>query len=66
MPHHRIVPQGRGDTDPHNEELPVNLDDGCVVLDVLQPEWDVLIEIQEALCSSRGDTQMCERSSRLQ
>ena len=45
-----------GDTDPHDEELPVDLDDGCVVLDVLRPEWDVLIEIQEALRSLPGVT----------
>lgn len=38
-----------GDSDPQEEELPVDLDHGEVVLDCLRPDWDVLIEIQSAL-----------------
>jgi hypothetical protein len=38
------------------KSCPSDLDDGCVVLDVLRPEWDVLIEIQEALRSLPGVT----------
>ncbi|KAI2494417.1 hypothetical protein MHU86_20100 [Fragilaria crotonensis] len=38
-----------GDSDPQEEELPVDLDNGEVVLDCLRPDWDVLIEIQSAL-----------------
>lgn len=45
-----------GDSDPQEEELPVDLDHGRVVLDALQPEWDVLVEIQEALRSLPGVT----------
>lgn len=45
-----------GDPDPQEEDLPVDLDDGRVVLDVLRPEWDVLIEIQDALSSLPGVT----------
>ncbi len=45
-----------GDSDPQEEELPVDLDHGRVVLDALRPEWDVLVEIQEALRSLPGVT----------
>ena len=37
-----------GNHDPQAVETPVDLDMGHVVLDVLCPEWDVLIEIQAA------------------
>ena len=36
------------DRDPQEKEAPIDLDAGRVVLDVLCPEWDVLIEIQAA------------------
>ena len=38
-----------GDRDPQEQDLPVDLDRGAVVLDCLRPDWDILIEIQEAL-----------------
>jgi hypothetical protein len=38
-----------GDPDPHDEQPPVPLDRGAIILDVLCPEWDVLIAIQSAL-----------------
>jgi hypothetical protein len=38
-----------GDPDVQDEDIPVDLDEGAVVLDALCPEWDVLIEIQEAM-----------------
>jgi hypothetical protein len=37
------------DTQDSNENAPVDLDANRVVLDVLCPEWDVLIEIQHSL-----------------
>ncbi|KAI2494762.1 hypothetical protein MHU86_19757 [Fragilaria crotonensis] len=38
-----------GDHDLQEEEVPVDLDGDNVVLDALRPDWDVLIEIQEAM-----------------
>ena len=38
-----------GDPDIQDEDIPVDLNEGAVVLDALCPEWDVLIEIQEAM-----------------
>jgi hypothetical protein len=32
-----------------NDDTPINIDGGKVVLDVLIPDWDVLIEIQRSL-----------------
>jgi hypothetical protein len=40
-----------GDMDPQEEETPIDLDNGGVVLDCLRPDWDILIEIQSALQS---------------
>ncbi|KAI2507325.1 hypothetical protein MHU86_7161 [Fragilaria crotonensis] len=40
-----------GDVDPQEEDTPVDLDKGAVVLDCLRPDWDILIEIQHALQS---------------
>jgi hypothetical protein len=40
-----------GDPDPQEQEVPVDLNRGEVVLDCLRPDWDVLIEIQSALQS---------------
>ena len=37
------------DVDPQQTETPMSLDGGKVVLDVLCPDWDILIEIQIAL-----------------
>ena len=37
------------DRDPQAQDTPVDLDAGRVVLDVLCPEWDLLIEIQASL-----------------
>ncbi|KAI2494585.1 hypothetical protein MHU86_19955 [Fragilaria crotonensis] len=37
------------DRDDSNENEPLDLDNQCVVLDPLCPEWDILIEIQAAL-----------------
>lgn len=45
-----------GDSDSQDEALPVDLDDGRVVLDVLRPDWDVLIELQVALSCLPGVT----------
>ncbi len=44
---------GRDQTD-RDETAPVDLDHNRVVLDVLDPEWDVLIEIQQSLKSLPG------------
>jgi hypothetical protein len=38
-----------GDHDMQEEETPIQLDGNKVVLDVLRPDWDVLIEIQEVI-----------------
>ncbi|KAI2491874.1 hypothetical protein MHU86_22670 [Fragilaria crotonensis] len=38
-----------GDHDPQEQEVPVDLDRGEVILDCLRPDWDILIEIQLAL-----------------
>ena len=40
---------GGGDVDPQEAEEPVRIDGNTVVLDVLCPDWDILIEIQNAL-----------------
>lgn len=37
------------DHDPQEQEVPVDLDRGEVILDCLRPDWDILIEIQSAL-----------------
>ena len=37
------------DKDPHQDDIPVPLNGGQVVLDVMIPDWDVLVEIQRAL-----------------
>ena len=42
-----------GDKDMQEEDTPIDLDKGQVVLDCLRPEWDILIEIQSALQSLR-------------
>ena len=48
---------GGGDVDPQEaEDDPVNIDGDEVVLDVLCPDWDVLIEIQQALKQLPGLT----------
>ena len=36
------------DRDPQEQETPIDLDEGKVILDVLCSEWDVLVEIQAA------------------
>ena len=38
-----------GDHDPQEQDVPIDLDRGEVVLDCLRPDWDILIEIQSAL-----------------
>jgi hypothetical protein len=38
-----------GDRDPHEQEIPVDLDGGDEVLDCLRPDWDLLIKIQSAM-----------------
>ena len=38
-----------GDHDPQEIDAPIDLDSNKVVLDVLRPDWDVLIEIQDAM-----------------
>ena len=38
-----------GDHDPQEQDVPVDLDRGEVVLDCLRPDWDILIEKQSAL-----------------
>jgi hypothetical protein len=38
-----------GDLDPQEQETPVDLDRGEVVLDCLRPDWDLLREIQSAM-----------------
>ncbi len=38
-----------GDLDPREQETPVDLDQGEVVLDCLCPDWDLLWEIQSAM-----------------
>ncbi|KAI2505036.1 hypothetical protein MHU86_9392 [Fragilaria crotonensis] len=38
-----------GDRDPQEQEVPIDLDRGEVILDCLRPDWDILIEIQTAL-----------------
>jgi hypothetical protein len=38
-----------GDHDPQEEDTPINLDGNKVVLDALHPDWDVFIEIQDAM-----------------
>lgn len=40
-----------GDHDPQERDVPVDVDQGKVVLDCLRPDWDILIEIQSALKS---------------
>jgi hypothetical protein len=40
-----------GDTDLQEDETPIDLDNGGVVLDCLRPDWDILIEIQSVLQS---------------
>jgi exonuclease III len=40
-----------GDHDVQENDDPIDLDQGAVVLDCLRPDWDVLIEIQSALQS---------------
>jgi hypothetical protein len=44
-----------GDEDPHDDDVPVDLDEeGEIVLDCQRPEWDLLIEIQAELQSLPG------------
>ena len=40
-----------GDHDIQESDVPIDLDQGAVVLDCLRPDWDILIEIQTALKS---------------
>jgi hypothetical protein len=40
---------GGGDVDPQAAGEPVKIDGNTVVLDVLCPDWDILIEVQNAL-----------------
>ena len=40
-----------GDHDLQEQDVPVDLDQGKVVLDCLRPDWDILIEIQTTLKS---------------
>jgi hypothetical protein len=47
---------GGGDVDPQATDEPIRIDGTTVVLNVLCPDWDVLIEIQHALLQLPGLT----------